>query len=379
MRVGIVAGEDSGDALGAGLIREVIARRPDARFEGVAGPRMLAAGCTPIASADRLAVMGLIEPLRRLPDLLKLRRELVQRWRASPPDVVVGIDSPDFNLGLETRLKRSGIATVHYVSPSIWAWRSGRIEKVRQAADLVLCILPFEKQLYDDAGIAARFVGHPKADTLPDGLDPAAMRMDLGIDNERVVTIMPGSRSSEVSRLGPIFAAAARRLREQRPDLGFVTPVASPGLRPLIEEQLSAAGIRECVMLLDGNSETAIAAADVVLLASGTAALEAALLGRPVVAAYRVAPLTAWLVRRFRLIKIARFTLPNLMTSDPQIPEFIQDAATPRALADAVGELLDDPARAAAITREFAKLRTELALGADRRAADALIQLTEKH
>lgn len=378
MRIGLVAGEASGDLLGAGLIRSIRARYPDARFEGVAGPAMVAAGCEALADAEALAVFGLIEPLVHIPGLLRLRRALIRRWRASPPDVFVGIDAPEFNLGLEKRLRSNGIATVHYVSPSIWVWRAGRIETVRKAADRVLCILPFEKAIYDAAGIDAVFVGHPKADSLPAEVDLAACRERLGLGAGPLVAVLPGSRAGEVARLGPEFAAAAAQLAGARPELRFVMPVAAPKLRALCESQLADAAVRQRFTLVDGDSIEAMSAADVVLLASGTAALESALLGKPTVAAYRVAPLTAAIVRLLRLIRTDYYTLPNLLTETPLIPEFIQEAVSPDALANAVGSFLDDREARAAVTRRFAKLRSELALGADDRAAEAVVSLARK-
>ena len=379
MRIGLVAGEASGDLLGAGLIRAVRARCPDARFEGIAGPEMVAAGCDAWADTDTLAVFGLIEPLAHIPRLLRLRRSLIRRWRDSPPDVFVGIDAPEFNLGLEKALHRAGIRTVHYVSPSVWVWRSGRIETLRKAADCVLCILPFEKKIYDAAGIDAVFVGHPKADSLPADIDVAAVRRDLGLGAGPLVAVLPGSRAGEVSRLGPDFAAAARELSRDRPELRFVMPVASARLRGLCETQLEAAGVGERFTLIDGHSIEAMSAADAVLLASGTAALESALLCKPTVAAYRVAPLTATIVRLFRLLKVRHYTIPNLLTREPLIPEFIQEAVTPGALAAAVAHFLDDGDARAAVARRFATLRSELALGADDRAADAVMSLAGKH
>ena len=379
LRIGLVAGESSGDLLGAGLIRAVSERVPDAVFEGVAGPEMIAAGCQRWADADELAVMGVVEPLKHLPRLLRLRRSLIDRWRAAPPDVFVGIDAPDFNLGLEAALKASGIRTMHYVSPSIWAWRAGRIRKIQRAADCVICILPFEPALYRDHGVNAVFVGHPKADALSPDVDVAAVRRALGLPGDRrVIAMLPGSRGSEVTRLAPVFAAAASRIAAQESDVHFVTPVAAPKLWPLIEASLQQHAIADRFTLVDGRSIEVMSAADFVLLASGTAALESALLGKPTVAAYRVAPFTAWLVKTFRLLKVDRFTLPNLLTGETLVPEFIQDDATPDAIAGEVIALLNDPGRSAAIRERFAKLRSELAMNADARAADALISLKEQ-
>lgn len=375
MRIALVAGEASGDLLGAGLIRAIRARFPDAKFEGVAGPAMIEAGCVRIEDAEVLAVMGLIEPLAEIPKLLKLRRSLSRRWKQSPPDVFVGIDAPDFNFGLEKVLRKSGIRTVHYVSPSIWAWRAGRIKTVKQAVDRVLCILPFEKRIYDKHGIDAVFVGHPKADSLAIDIDAESARRMLDLDGRTVVAVLPGSRVNEVQRLGPIFAAAAALLSAQDDNIRFVTPVASAKLRPLIEQQLLEAGVSDVFCLIEGDSIEAMSAAEVVLLASGTAALESALLCKPTVAAYKVAELTARIAKLFKLIKAPYFTLPNLLTDEPLVPELIQWDLTPQAVAAEVYALLNDERRRAEISSQFAKLRTELALDADQRAADAVIDL----
>jgi lipid-A-disaccharide synthase len=375
VRIALVAGEASGDLLGAGLIRAIKARIPSAEFEGVAGPAMIDAGCERLEDAEVLAVMGLIEPLAEIPKLLKLRRSLVRRWRESPPDVFVGIDAPDFNFGLEKALRKAGILTVHYVSPSIWAWRAGRIKTVKAATDRVLCLLPFEKTLYDAHGIDAVFVGHPKADSLAIDIDAESARRMLNLEGKRVVAVLPGSRSTEVKRLGPIFAEAAALLSAEDANLRFVTPVASPKLRPLIEQQLQAAGVQDLFELIDGDSIEAMSAAEVVLLASGTAALESALLRKPTIAAYKIAEISARIVQLFRLIKAPYFTLPNLLTKKPLVPELIQWAVTPQAVAAEVFAMLNDDDRRAAISREFAKLRTELALDADQRAAEAVIDL----
>lgn len=376
MKIGLVAGETSGDLLGAGLIQAIRLRYPDAVFEGVAGPDMVAAGCNPWGDASELAVFGLIEPLMHVPRLLTLRRSLIRRWRDSPPDVFVGIDAPDFNFGLEKALKKSGVATVHYVSPSIWAWRAGRIETVRKAADRVLCILPFEKRIYDEHGIDAVFVGHPKADSLSADIDIAAARASLGLDEGPLVAILPGSRGSELSRLGPHFAATAAILAKERPDIRFVTPIASPDLRPVFESQIAAVGLAGRFHLVDGDSIRVMSAADIVLLASGTAALESALLGKPTVAAYQVAKTTAFIARMIG-VHSDYFTIPNLLTETPLIPEFMQENMTPQAMADAVATLLDDPQRRGEIAKQFATLRNDLALGTDQRAADAVVALAK--
>jgi lipid-A-disaccharide synthase len=336
---------------------------------------MQAAGCEAWESSEALAVMGLIEPLKEIPRLLGLRRMLIRRWTESPPDVFVGIDAPDFNLGLEARLRESRVRTAHYVSPSVWAWRQGRVRKIAKAADKVLCLLPFEKAFFDRHGVAAEFVGHPMADRTPVDLDTMQARATLGIEAGRVVAVLPGSRVSEVSRLGPVFASACALLAAKDPDLRFVAPMTTDKIRQLFLAHLTTVDIASRFTLTDGDAQTVMAAADVVLLASGTATLQAALLGRPMVAAYRIAPVTYAIMKTFRLMKVPHFALPNLLMPKPLVPEYLQGAANPKALADAVSALLDDPKRQALIADEFAKLRAELALGADKRAALAVLRL----
>ena len=309
-----------------------------------------------------------------IPRLLRLRKDLFRRWQASPPDVFVGIDAPDFNLGLEKRLREQGIRTAHYVSPSVWAWRQGRIKTIKAAVDKILCILPFEKTLYDTHGVDAVFVGHPKADSTPAFANSSEARQSLGIGVGEFVAVLPGSRAGEVARLGVTLAKTASHLAESRPGIRFLTPIAAPSLRPVFEQQLQDAGIADKFLLLDGQSETAMMAADVVLLASGTAALEAALLGKPTIATYRLAPVTYAIVAGLRL---GHYPLPNLLTARPMVPEFFQRKAKPAMIADAVAALLDDPERRRVIGDEFAKLRTELALDADQRAADAVFELAQ--
>ncbi|MGH8223197.1 MAG: lipid-A-disaccharide synthase, partial [Woeseiaceae bacterium] len=351
MRIGLVAGEASGDLLGAGLIHELRRRVPGLCCEGVAGPLMQEAGCEAWEEADALAVMGLIEPLKEIPRLLRLRSMLKRRWLTRPPDAFVGIDAPDFNLGLEKALRRSGIPTIHYVSPTVWAWRPGRVHKIARAADTVLCLLPFEKRFYDARDIDAVFVGHPLADAMPVEPDPLEARRRLGIRAGTVLAVLPGSRRNELARLAGPFAGACRLLKLRFPELAFVMPVARPGLRALLAQRLTEAGVADCTTLVDGNAVDAIAAADLVLLASGTASLQAALLGRPMVVAYRVAPLTHALVRSFRLLKTPWIALPNLLTPEPLVPELLQGRVTAQSLAEASGALLADPERRARISR----------------------------
>ncbi len=371
----MVVGEVSGDQLGAGLIRALKARNPGVRVEGVAGPAMREAGCDVWEDADTLAVMGLVEPVKVLPRLLRLRRSLVKRWAEDPPDIFVGIDAPDFNLGLEKALRSRGITTVHFVSPTVWAWRQGRVRKVAKAVDLVLCIFPFEEDFYKAHDVAAEFIGHPLADSVDTDIDSAAMRRQLGLTAPRVIAVMPGSRRNEIARLGPVFAKACGLLIDRYPDLQFVAPMVSPTLREAFKVQIDAAGMGDHIKLIDGNAEAAIVAADVVLLASGTASLQTALYGRPMVAAYKLSPLTYLMHRLFKLVKVKYFAMPNLLTDEPMVPEFLQDDATPEALSAAIAELLDDPERRAVIESRFVALRAELTRGAQQRAAKAILDL----
>ncbi|MGI9262316.1 MAG: lipid-A-disaccharide synthase, partial [Woeseiaceae bacterium] len=308
MRVALVAGETSGDLLGAGLIRAIRESVPDAEFEGVAGPEMAAAGCEVIEQAEVLAVFGLIEPLARIPELLRLRKSLVRRWTERPPDVFVGIDAPDFNLGLESRLKSSGIPTVHYVCPSVWAWRQGRVKKIAAAVDKVLCLLPFERSFMVEHGIAADFVGHPMADKMAVAPDTVGAQKAMGSNGSPVVAVLPGSRMSEVSRLGPIFVAAAEQIQSAWPDADFIAPMATPKIRARFQRFVEG-GNSSRFILVDGDAETAISAADVVLLASGTATLQAALLGKSMVVAYQFGTLTYAIARAFNLVKVEHGSL----------------------------------------------------------------------
>lgn len=370
LRIGIVAGEASGDILGAGLVTAIKARCPEAEFRGIAGPRMVEAGVTALFDADELAVMGLFEVLGRLPRLLRVRRELTAAMTAWRPDVFIGIDSPDFNLPVETRLKRAGLRTVHYVSPTVWAWRPGRVATVARAVDRVLCLLPFEPAYYEDIG---QFVGHPLADRLAfDEARRAQTRERLGFDGDApVVAVLPGSRGSEVKNLGAVFAGAIGKLGVDRV------------VAPMVNDRLAAQFARDCerqapgvrVVVTREDSRLVIEAADVVLAASGTATLECLLLDRPMVVAYRLAPLTAWVLRTFGLLKIDTFSLPNLLAGTRVVPELIQQAATPERLAIALTLLLEDGDARAAQQTAFARARDLLKTGADERAADAVLKV----
>ncbi len=379
MRVGIVAGEASGDNLGAGLIRALADAVPDLEVFGVAGPGMQAAGCDVWAEADELALMGIAEVVRHLPRLLRLRRQLLQRFVAAQPDVFVGVDAPDFNLGLASRLRRHGIRTVQYVSPSVWAWRRGRMQSIRAATDCVLCLLPFEKAFYDAESHPAEFVGHPLADQVPleNPKGPARNALNLP-ESAPVLAVLPGSRRGEIARIGPVFAGVVALLAGRHPRLEFVVPCASPATREMFARQLRELAPGVQVHMREGDAQLAMAAADSVLLASGTAVLEALLIGRPHVVAYRVAPATARLVRTLRLMHTEFYALTNLLAGREVVPEFLQERANPNALAAAVDAQLYDEGHAARLAAIFRELHERLRRGASGRAARAVIQLASR-
>ncbi|HXA92097.1 MAG TPA: lipid-A-disaccharide synthase [Steroidobacteraceae bacterium] len=377
LRIGFVAGESSGDQLGAALITALRARAPELRCYGVAGAKMRAAGCDAWASSDELAVMGLVEPLRRLPRLMRLRSMLRSRFRAERPDVFVGIDAPAFNLGLEAQLKRAGLRTVQYVSPQVWAWRQSRVRAIARACDLVLCLLPFEPDFYARYGVRALFVGHPLADQIPLDVDRAAARRELAIDAEAaLVALLPGSRIGEVERLGADFLAAVRWLSERRPDLQFIAPMASAAVRAVFERQMAAADVPG-VRLIDGQAQCVLAACNAVLVASGTATLEALLSKRPMVVAYRFAALTAFVLRRLEMVKVRYFAQPNLLAGRRLVPEFLQEEVTGEALGAALLGELDNPARAAELEVEFRRVHEQLRRGGAERAAAAILELVQ--
>lgn len=369
-RYALVAGEASGDALGAGLIRALRESEPEADFLGVAGPRMAAAGCRRLASVDELAVMGLAEVVGHLPRLLKLRRRLVEDLVSARPDCVIGIDAPEFNLGLETRLKSAGIPVIHYVSPSVWAWRPGRVKTVAKACDKVLCLFPFEPAYYGNVGVHAEFVGHPLADAIPPEVDRAAARRSLGFGDDRcVAALLPGSRASEAGRLAAPFAAAARLMVARRPGIEFIAPMAGERAREIFREAVAREGLENAVRIVDGRAHEVMAASDVALIASGTATLEAMLLDCPMVVAYRVAPLTHLLLKRTGLLRIRRYALPNILAGRSLVPELMQGEVTAEALAAAALAWLEEPKRVRAYRRQCRRYHDELRQGADQRAA----------
>ena len=373
MLIGFVAGEASGDLLAAPVIAALRGRLPEAQFAGIAGDRMIEAGAAAWWHVRELSVRGYAEVLRELPRLLKMRSALRDRLRAARPAVVVGVDSPDFNLRLEMQLRAAGVPTVHYVSPSIWAWRPRRIEKVRRAADRVLLVFPFEQKIYDEAGIAATYVGHPLASIIPMRGDAAAARRRLGLelaDSAPVVALLPGSRRAEVQYIGPAFVEAAALMLVREPRLRFVLPVAEPGLRDLLAPALAAAAA-DRIMLVDGRSHDCLEAADGVLVASGTATLEAALFGKPMVIAYRMPASSYWLMRQMGTLGF--IGLPNILAGESLVPELIQHEATPQRLADELLSMLDDRPRCARLRERFAAMHESLQRDTPRLAAEAIM------
>jgi lipid-A-disaccharide synthase len=401
-RFALVAGETSGDLLGAGLIAALRERWPGATFAGVGGPRMRAAGLETWHAADELAVMGLAEVVKHLPRLLALRRDVRRRVLAFRPDVFIGIDAPDFNFGLERKLKAAGIRTVHYVSPSIWAWRAKRARTIGRSADLVLCLFPFEPEIYARHGANAVFVGHPLADVFPIDPDQATARATFGLPADvPVLALLPGSRLGEIRRLAADFIGAVRRLQQQLPNLRVLAPMANTACRAAFESELKAAGFgiptaepadsppatstqpesrtRNPITLLDSQAHEAMIAADAILLASGTAALEAMLAKRPMVVAYRISPLTYRIVKGLKMLETERYSLPNVLAGRALVPELMQDACTPDALADALLPALSQRRPPLALLAEYRHLHLELRRDASRSAAAAIAELIGTH
>jgi lipid-A-disaccharide synthase len=378
LRVGLVAGEASGDTLGADLIRALRREAPDAEFFGVAGPKMQAAGCVVWEPAESFAVMGLFEVLRDLPRLLRLLARIGDEFLAARPDVFIGIDAPDTNLRLARRLRAAGIPTVQYVSPQVWAWRQGRARTMARSVDLVLCLLPFEKRFYDEHGMHAEFVGHPLADAIPLQVDRSSARSTLNISaTAQVVALLPGSRRGEVARLAGDFAAVARWLEQKRPSLVFIAPMASATSREIFARVLAGSAPAVAVQLIDGQAQTALIAADVVLVASGTASLEAALCKRPMVVVYRLGALTAWALRRLKLVKSKFFAQPNLLADRRVVGEYFQEEIVPESIGAELLMWLDDAGRRQDLEREFARIHAGLRRDAGTRAAQAILTLLQ--
>ena len=381
LRVAIVAGETSGDALGAALIGALRERAGAIEFLGVAGPAMRAAGCVALADAHELAVMGLIEPLQHLPRLLRLRSMLIERIGAFKPDVFIGVDAPAFNLGLAGRFKALGIRTVQYVSPQVWAWRPGRVRRIARCCDLVLCLLPFEPEFYRSHAVRAEFVGHPLADQIPLQPERAAARAALGLDAQlTVLALLPGSRLGEMQRLAPAFIAAGLEMSRRRPGLTLLAPMANAQVRAEFERALlrTPGAAQLNLHILDGQARRALSAADAALVTSGTATLEALLCRCPMVVAYRVGALTALLLRTLRLVRLPYISLPNLLAGTALVPEFLQQAVTTDNLAGALERALDAAAYREYLQREFLQVHQSLRAGGAVSAAQAVLRLLHR-
>lgn len=377
MRIALVAGEASGDQLGAGLIAELRTRFPQAEFAGIGGPAMRAAGFDAWHDSQELAVMGLSEVLSHLPRLLRLRSGLRRRLLAWKPDVFVGIDAPDFNLGVERWLKNRGIRTVHYVSPSVWAWREGRAAKIGRSADRVLCLFPMEPPIYAKHAVDARFVGHPLADAIPMQPDRAGARTALSIDaGPPVLALLPGSRLGEIAKMLPVFLDAAELIAQRMPALQILLPAANAQCDAAIRAQLEPrAALAARVRVLDGDAQRAMIASDVVLLASGTAALEGMLCKRPMVVGHRISPTTYRIVTRLGLLKSRYVTLPNVLADAPLIPELLQHDCIPEKLAASCLRWFGQPQTVEALLPRFAEIHAQLRCDASARAADVVAEL----
>ncbi len=371
-----MAGETSGDLLAADLLNALLERVPDLQAEGVTGPALRAAGCASLEDMQSLAVMGIAEVLGELPRLLRLRKRLLAHWTANPPDVFIGIDAPDFNLGLERRLKQRGIPTVHYVSPTVWAWRPGRVKTIARSADLLLCLFPFEPQYYANTAIISRFVGHPFAKQIQAVASREVCRQDLGLAaSGSVLAVLPGSRLGEVRQLGAAMVAAIGLLRERLPDVQILVPAASAKVKEAFSVLLAEAGLLAAVTVVDGRMREVVRAADAALVTSGTATLETMLLGTPFVAAYKASPFTEWLLRGVGLLKIEQVALPNILAGAEIAPELLQRAAAPENLCAAAYLLLTRPHLAEAQARVFEPLARQLDQPSGRIAADAVLSL----
>ena len=375
--IAIIAGEASGDILGAGLIRSLRIRYPQARFVGIGGDEMIAEGFHSLVPMDRLSVMGLVEVLGRIRELFSIRARLLDYFFATPPDVVIGIDSPDFTLAIERRCREAGIPSVHYVSPSVWAWRQKRIFKIAKSVDLMLTLFPFEARFYEEHDVPVAFVGHPLADRIPMEPDTLAARESLGLDPDKpVLAVLPGSRGGEVERLGTLFLEASRWLQARRPDLQLVIPCVNRDREKQVQALVESLEVTLPVTLVRGRSREVMAASDVVLLASGTATLEAMLLKKPMVVGYRLSNFSFKLLSH--LVKVPWVALPNLLAQEALVPELLQDDATPETLGAAVLERLENGQERGRLKDAFSELHASLMQNADERAATAVSELLER-
>jgi lipid-A-disaccharide synthase len=374
MKMGIVAGEASGSTLGAGLIHALKVQQLDLQTCGVGGADMIAAGFQSFHDMDRLAVMGIIEPLGRLPELIRIRRQLYQHFSREKPDVFIGIDSPDFNLGLERKLRDQGIPTVHYVSPSVWAWRKKRIHKIAKAVDLVLTLLPFEAAFYEEHDVRANFVGHPLADTIPLRSDAQAAKLSLGLAPDKTyVALLPGSRRNEIHLLAETFIKSAQLCLREKPELEFITSAANGQRNQEFQACCQRLAPTLPIHFFERRTHEVMAAASVVLVTSGTATLETMLFKRPMVVAYKLGNLTYQIARH--LVKLPYFSLPNLLAAEKLIPEFVQDEASPERLAQALLDYLEYPEKTLTLLDTFTRIHHQLRRDANQTAASAVLSI----
>ncbi|WGK80804.1 lipid-A-disaccharide synthase [Vibrio aestuarianus] len=375
LRIGIVVGELSGDTLGEGFIKAIKQQYPNAEFVGIGGPKMMAQGCESLFEMEELAVMGLVEVLGRLPRLLKVKAQLVKYFKDNPPDVFVGIDAPDFNLRLELDLKKAGIKTVHYVSPSVWAWRPKRIFKIDAATDLVLAFLPFEKAFYDRYQVACEFVGHTLADAIPLQPDKMAARELLRLEAAKQwLAVLPGSRGGEVGLIAKPFIETCRQIKQKYPDIGFVVAAVNSKRRQQFEEIWQATAPELDFVIVEDTARNVITAADAVLLASGTVALECMLLKRPMVVGYKVNRLTGWLVQKLAITEYV--SLPNILAGEELVKEFILDQCEAEFLYPAVDKMLSGDN--SVLIERFTEMHQWIRKDADKQAAKAVLTLIGK-
>lgn len=374
LRIGVVAGELSGDTLGAGLIKAIKAVHPDAEFVGIGGPQMIAEGCESLFDMEELSVMGLVEVLGRLFRILKIKKSIVDYFKQNPPDVFIGIDAPDFNLRVELALKQAGIKTVHYVSPSVWAWRQNRIHGIAKATNLVLAFLPFEKAFYDKFNVPCEFIGHTLADAIPLETDKVAARQALNLEQDKTwLAVLPGSRNAELKMLCEPFLQTCQRLAKNNPDLRFVVALVNQKRREQFEHAWKTIAPELDFELRDGTARTVIEASDVVMLASGTVALECMLVNRPMVVGYKVNELSAFIARR--MLKTAYVSLPNILADKLLVKEFLQEECTPENLANEVTRLMTDEGKE--MQMAFHEMHQWIRKDADTQAAKAVLNLID--
>lgn len=371
MKIGIVVGEVSGDNLAANLIRALRQHYPNLTVEGILGPALLQEGGQSLYPMERLSVMGVVEPLGRLPELFRIRKHLIQHFSDNPPDVFIGVDAPDFNLGLEQKLKAQRIPTVHYVSPSVWAWRQGRIKKIKKAVDLMLTLFPFEAKFFEDHQVSVCFVGHPLADQIPVEVNTIEAKETLGFDSSKpVIALLPGSRKTEIKYLAEIFIRSAVLCFEKQKDLQFVMPLVSEAHKKTIENLHQTIAPLLPLKIVIANAHLAMRAADAVLVTSGTATLEVMLHKKPMVLAYRMHPINFYIAKR--VVKLSYIALPNLLAGEMIVPEFIQDNATPEKLSGALLNLLSPDFHRATLVEKFKAIHLTLKKNASIVAADAI-------